>query len=102
MERRNDPSGRERLLVPTTQTRNHPSGEERMTPQQQIMLESSGNREIPGQGDELIGTPQNTDTTLRQVPGGASPNEAAQISDDRSNTRIVTGSQEVTTPIREF
>ncbi|XP_076654050.1 endoplasmic reticulum export factor secretory 16 isoform X2 [Halictus rubicundus] len=94
LERRNDPSGRERSLPPQ-QSRNDPSGEERHQPQPQIMLESSETREVPGRGNEPEDPNQQTDENLRQIPGGASPNEVAQSSDDRPNGRVVTGSQEV-------
>ncbi|XP_017755793.1 PREDICTED: uncharacterized protein LOC108547663 isoform X3 [Eufriesea mexicana] len=94
MERRNDPSGRERSLPPQ-QSRNDPSGEERYQSQPQIMLEPSETREIPGRGNESEDSVQQTDENLRQIPGGASPNDVTQSSDDRPNGRIVTGSQEV-------
>ncbi|XP_015433708.1 PREDICTED: protein transport protein Sec16A isoform X2 [Dufourea novaeangliae] len=94
LERRNDPSGRERSLPPQ-QSRNDPSGEERHQSQAQIMLESSEIREVPGRGNEPEDPSQQTDENLRQIPGGASPNEAAQSSDDRPNGRVVTGSQEL-------
>lgn len=94
LERRNDPSGRERSLPPQ-QSRNDPSGEERHQPQPQIMLESSETREVPGRGNDPEDPNQQTDEDLRQIPGGASPNEVAQSSDDRPNGRVVTGSQEV-------
>ncbi|XP_061929375.1 uncharacterized protein LOC107997089 isoform X12 [Apis cerana] len=94
MERRNDPSGRERSLPPQ-QSRNDPSGEERYQSQSQIMLEPSETREVPGRGNESEDPVQQTDENLRQIPGGAFPNEVAQSSDDRTNGRVVTGSQEV-------
>ncbi|XP_076233217.1 endoplasmic reticulum export factor secretory 16 isoform X2 [Calliopsis andreniformis] len=94
LERRNDPSGRERSLPPQ-QSRNDPSGEERHQIQSQIMMESSETREVPGRGNEPEDPNQQTDEDLRQIPGGASPNEVAQSSDDRSNGRVVTGSQEI-------
>ncbi|XP_043500404.1 uncharacterized protein LOC122522990 isoform X1 [Polistes fuscatus] len=94
LERQNDPSGRERSLPPQ-QSRNDPSGEERYQVQSQIMLESSEIREIPGRGNELEDVAQQSDGGLRQIPGGASPNETIQSSDDRSTGRVVTGSQEV-------
>ncbi|XP_053989660.1 uncharacterized protein LOC128882118 isoform X2 [Hylaeus volcanicus] len=96
LERRNDPSGRERSLPPQ-QSRNDPSGEERHNQAlSQIMLESSETREIPGRGNDLEDSnQQTTDEDLRQIPGGASPNDVAQSLDDRSNGRVVTGSQEV-------
>ncbi|XP_043669312.1 protein transport protein Sec16A isoform X3 [Vespula pensylvanica] len=93
LERQNDPSGRERSLVPQ-QSRNDPSGEERYQVQSQIMLESSEIREIPGRGNEPEEVTQQSDGGLRQIPGGASPNETIQSSDDRSTGRVVTGSQE--------
>ncbi|XP_076386617.1 endoplasmic reticulum export factor secretory 16 isoform X3 [Megachile rotundata] len=89
MERRNDPSGRERSLPPQ-QSRNDPSGEERHQSQPQIMLEPSETREVPGRGNESEDSSQQTNENLRQIPGGASPNEVTQSSDDRSNGRIVT------------
>lgn len=94
LERRNDPSGRERSLPPQ-QSRNDPSGEERHQVQSQIMLEPSETREVPGRGNEPEDPNQQTDENLRQIPGGASINEVAQPSDDRTNGRVVTGSQEV-------
>ncbi|KAK9310683.1 hypothetical protein QLX08_000014 [Tetragonisca angustula] len=94
IERRNDPSGRERSLPPQ-QSRNDPSGEERYQLQSQIMLEPNEIREIPGRGNESEDLVQQTDENLRQIPGGSSPNEVTQSSDDRSNGRVVTGSQEV-------
>ncbi|XP_029052027.2 uncharacterized protein LOC114880316 isoform X2 [Osmia bicornis bicornis] len=94
MERRNDPSGRERSLPPQ-QSRNDPSGEERHQPQPQIMLEPSETREVPGRGNEPEDPTQQANENLRQIPGGASPNEVIQSSDDRPNGRIVTGSQEI-------
>lgn len=94
LERRNDPSGRERSLPPQ-QSRNDPSGEERHQSQAPIMLESSETREVPGRGNEPEDPNQQTDENLRQIPGGASPNEVVQSSDDRPNGRVVTGSQEV-------
>ncbi|XP_043254632.1 uncharacterized protein LOC122398624 isoform X2 [Colletes gigas] len=94
LERRNDPSGRERSLPPQ-QSRNDPSGEERHQPQSQIMLESSETREVPGRGNDTEDPNQQTDEDLRQIPGGASPNDVAQSLDDRPNGRVVTGSQEV-------
>nr|XP_033327554.1 uncharacterized protein LOC117221042 isoform X5 [Megalopta genalis] len=94
LERRNDPSGRERSLPPQ-QSRNDPSGEERQQSQPQIMLESSETREVPGRGNEPEEPNQQTDENLRQIPGGASPNEVTQSLDDRPNGRVVTGSQEV-------
>lgn len=94
MERRNDPSGRERSLPPQ-QSRNDPSGEERYQSQPQIMLEPSETREIPGRGNESEDPVQQTEENLRQIPGGASSNEITQSPDDRSNGRVVTGSQEV-------
>nr|XP_033185020.1 protein transport protein Sec16A isoform X3 [Bombus vancouverensis nearcticus] len=93
MERRNDPSGRERSLPPQ-QSRNDPSGEERYQSQSQIMLEPSETREIPGRGNESEDPVQQTEENLRQIPGGASSNEVTQSPDDRSNGRVVTGSQE--------
>nr|XP_050850810.1 uncharacterized protein LOC127064191 isoform X2 [Vespula vulgaris] len=93
LERQNDPSGRERSLAPQ-QSRNDPSGEERYQVQSQIMLESSEIREIPGRGNEPEEVTQQSDGGLRQIPGGASPNETIQSSDDRSAGRVVTGSQE--------
>ncbi|KAG7208272.1 hypothetical protein KM043_014515 [Ampulex compressa] len=98
LERRNDPSGRERSLPPQ-QSRNDPSGEERYQSQSQIMLEPSETREVPGRGNESEDSTQQTDGSLRQIPGGASPNEVVQSSDDRSNGRVVTGSQEVPSTI---
>ncbi|XP_078045741.1 endoplasmic reticulum export factor secretory 16 isoform X7 [Augochlora pura] len=94
LERRNDPSGRERSLPPQ-QSRNDPSGEERQQSQPQIMLEPSETREVPGRGNEPEEPNQQTDENLRQIPGGASPNEVIQSLDDRPNGRVVTGSQEV-------
>ncbi|CAL7947946.1 unnamed protein product [Xylocopa violacea] len=89
LERRNDPSGRERSLPPQ-QSRNDPSGEERYQSQTQIMLEPSETREVPGRGNELEDSTQQTDENLRQIPGGASPNDVTQSSDDRSSGRVVT------------
>lgn len=95
LERRNDPSGRERSLPPQ-QSRNDPSGEERYQLQSsQIMLEPSETREVPGRGNESEEAAQQTDAELRQIPGGASPNDVAQLPDDRTAGRVVTGSQEV-------
>ncbi|XP_033228238.1 uncharacterized protein LOC117180044 isoform X4 [Belonocnema kinseyi] len=94
MERRNDPSGRERS-VPPQQSRNDPSGEERSLPQIQAPLELSETREIPGRGNEAEEPIQQGDSDLRQILGGASPNESVQPIDDRSSSRVVTGSQEV-------
>ncbi|XP_032676042.1 uncharacterized protein LOC116846398 isoform X2 [Odontomachus brunneus] len=94
LERRNDPSGRERSLPPQ-QSRNDPSGEERYQLQSQIMLEPSETREVPGRGNELEEAAQQTDAELRQIPGGASSNDVAQLPDDRTAGRFVTGSQEV-------
>lgn len=96
LERRNDPSGRERSLPPQ-QSRNDPSGEERYQLQSQIMLEPSETREVPGRGNELEEAAQQTDAELRQIPGGASSNDVAQLPDDRTAGRFVTGSQEVVT-----
>ncbi|XP_017880909.1 uncharacterized protein LOC108625408 isoform X3 [Ceratina calcarata] len=93
LERRNDPSGRERSLPPQ-QSRNDPSGEERHQSQPQIMMEPSETREVPGRGNEPEDPAEQTDENLRQIPGGASPNEAVPSSDDRPNGRVVTGSQE--------
>lgn len=100
MERRNDPSGRERSLPPQ-QSRNDPSGEERSLSQiSQVPLESSESREIPGRGNEVEEPIQQGDSDLRQILGGASPNESIQPIDDRS--RIVTGSQEVMSSARKL
>lgn len=106
MERRNDPSGRERSLPPPPppqQSRNDPSGEERSSLQQipiQVPLESSESREIPGRGNEIEEAIQQSDSDLRQILGGSSPNESIQTVNDRS--RVITGSQEVMTSAREF
>ncbi|XP_011687970.1 PREDICTED: uncharacterized protein LOC105450057 isoform X2 [Wasmannia auropunctata] len=92
LERRNDPSGRERSLPPQ-QSRNDPSGEERHQLQSQLMLESSETREVLGRGNEPDEVAQQTDAELRQIPGGASSNDATQLPDDRTTGgRVVTGS----------
>ncbi|XP_014489136.1 PREDICTED: uncharacterized protein LOC106752154 isoform X3 [Dinoponera quadriceps] len=92
LERRNDPSGRERSLP-----RNDPSGEERS---RQITLEPSETRQVPGREPEEAA--QQTDAELRQIPGGASPNDVAQTStDDRTAGRVVTGSQEVVAAMQQ-
>lgn len=103
LERRNDPSGRERSLPPV-RPRNDPSGEERMTPLQQIPnvhLEPNDIRQVTGSG-----TNNNTaadsdllsiDSGARQIPGGISPIDAtltAPMKPDDRNDRVVTGSQE--------
>ncbi|XP_051159047.1 uncharacterized protein LOC127280206 isoform X3 [Leptopilina boulardi] len=96
MERRNDPSGRERSIPPPPppqQSRNDPSGEEQSLQIPQAPLESSESREIPGRGNEIEEAIQQSDSDLRQILGGASPNESSQTIDDRS--RVITGSQEV-------
>ncbi|XP_020290627.1 uncharacterized protein LOC109858109 isoform X2 [Pseudomyrmex gracilis] len=103
LERRNDPSGRERSLPPQ-QSRNDPSGEERYQLQSQIiMLEPSETREVLGRGNEPEETAQQTDTELRQIPGGASSSDVTQLSDDNRMTtggRVVTGSPpEILPPI---
>ena len=101
MERRDDPSGRERS-VPPQQSRNDPSGEERSLPQIQPPLELSEAREIPGRGNEVEKPIQQGDSDLRQILGGTSPNEVVQPMDDRSSSRVVTGSQEVMSAARKF
>lgn len=101
LERRNDPSGRERSLPPS-QSRNDPSGEERTQSQQTIAIDPSEVREVPGSGTLSEESLPPVDGALRQIPGGASPNEAAQVNDDRNNTRVVTGSQEVVMPGRKY
>ncbi|XP_063973420.1 uncharacterized protein LOC135160622 isoform X2 [Diachasmimorpha longicaudata] len=102
LERRNDPSGRERS-VPPSQSRNDPSGEERITPLQQsshVHFEANEVRQVTGSG--IAGTAVhpdlgNIDSGMRQIPGGISPIEvtltASMKSDDRKS-RVVTGSQE--------
>lgn len=87
--------------MPPQQSRNDPSGEERYQVQSQIILESSEIREIPGRGNEPEEVAQQSDGGLRQIPGGASPNETIQSSDDRSTGRVVTGSQEFPLSIRK-
>lgn len=94
LERRNDPSGRERSLPPQ-QSRNDPTGEERITPQAQITLEPSEVREIPGRGNEIEEPIRAVDSSFRQIPGGASPNESIAVADDVTATRVVTGLQEM-------
>ncbi|XP_015591007.1 uncharacterized protein LOC107265717 isoform X7 [Cephus cinctus] len=98
LERRNDPSGRERSLPPQ-QSRNDPSGEERIPSQSQTIPEPAETREVPGRGNETEDPVQQTHSGIRQIPGGASPNESVQIPDDRSDARVVTGSQEVATSV---
>ncbi|XP_011879945.1 PREDICTED: uncharacterized protein LOC105568691 isoform X2 [Vollenhovia emeryi] len=97
LERRNDPSGRERSLPPPPppqQSRNDPSGEERYQPQQsQMMLEPSETREVLGRGNEPDEVAQQSNADTRQIPGGASPGDVAQLPDDRATGgRVVTGS----------
>lgn len=53
-------------------------------------------REIPGRGNEPEETISQSDSGLRQIPGGASSNESVQnVPDDRATAgaRVVTGSQ---------
>lgn len=101
VERRNDPSGRERSLPPPQQSRNEPSGEEQPVTSlinQTNQLDSSVVREIPGRGNEPEEIVSQPDNSIRQIPGGASSNESVQIvSDDRATAgaRVVTGSQQV-------
>lgn len=91
LERRNDPSGRERSLPPQ-QSRNDPSGEERYQ-LQSSMMEPSEIRQVLGRGNESEEAIQQTDAELRQIPGGASSNDATPLLDDRTTGgRIVTGS----------
>lgn len=101
VERRNDPSGRERSLPPPQQSRNEPSGEEQPATSliiQTNQLESSVVREVPGRGNETEEINPQSDSGLRQIPGGASSNESVQnVTDDRASAgaRVVTGSQQV-------
>ncbi|XP_011312055.1 uncharacterized protein Sec16 [Fopius arisanus] len=102
LERRNDPSGREKSLPPV-QPRNHPSGQERITPIQpipQIYLEPNKVRQVPGTGTNNIDAHLdlvNMDNGIRRIPGGISPTDATVIESlksDGRNDRVVTGSQE--------
>lgn len=109
VERRNDPSGRERSLPPLPQqSRNEPSGEEQRTAPivpQSSQLEPGEVREIPGRGNEPEEAIQQPDSGIRQIPGGASSNESVQIMpDDRSTgvARVVTGLQQINIPTCEL
>ncbi|XP_012286422.1 uncharacterized protein LOC105702982 isoform X2 [Orussus abietinus] len=94
LERRNDPSGRERSLPPQ-QSRNDPSGEERILSIPQVSLQPSETREVPGRGNEPEEIVQQVDSEVRQIPGGASPSDVEQMTDDW----FPSGSQEVMPPV---
>ncbi|KAK0179773.1 hypothetical protein PV327_005493 [Microctonus hyperodae] len=96
LERRNDPSGRERSLPPPAQSRNDPSGEERIQSQSQIPIESNELRQVPGSGvNSTEPSPPVDVAAIRQIPGGLSPIDVTNMPDNiNNNTRVVTGSQE--------
>lgn len=116
-ERRNDPSGRERSLPPQQSRndaaadnrrnlpetrRNDPSGEECLQPQPGVAQTPvpTDLREVPGRGIENEEPIQQVDSGLRQIPGGASPSDEIQVSSDRDDARVVTGSREAPALIR--
>lgn len=67
--------------------------------QSQNILEPSETRQVPGRGNEIEES-RPADANVRQILGGVSPNDPSV--DDRSQARVVTGSQEVLSSVRKF